>query len=103
MMLVRLQPAALRSRVKHSTTEPLHSHLLLLSAELFKKRLHQTALIPTRLLMYKQSEMGPCCLHLHLHLLIMLANIIYVNVAYNLSRQHFLVHFCRLINGQDNQ
>ena len=24
---VRLEPAALRSRVKHSTTEPLHSHI----------------------------------------------------------------------------
>ena len=26
MMSVRLEPAALRSRVKHSTTEPLRSH-----------------------------------------------------------------------------
>ena len=26
MMPVRLEPAALRSRVKHSTTEPLRSH-----------------------------------------------------------------------------
>ena len=27
MTLVRLEPAALRSRVKHSTTEPLRSHV----------------------------------------------------------------------------
>ena len=26
--LVRLEPAALRSRVKHSTTEPLRSHIV---------------------------------------------------------------------------
>ena len=29
-MPVRLEPAALRSRVKHSTTEPLRSHMLML-------------------------------------------------------------------------
>ena len=29
---VRLEPAALRSRVKHSTTEPLRSHLQRISA-----------------------------------------------------------------------
>ena len=30
MTPVRLEPAALRSRVKHSTTEPLRSHMLFL-------------------------------------------------------------------------
>ena len=30
MTPVRLEPAALRSRVKHSTTEPLHSHFVVL-------------------------------------------------------------------------
>ena len=28
MTPVRLEPAVLRSRVKHSTTEPLHSHIV---------------------------------------------------------------------------
>ena len=28
MMSVRLEPAAFRSRVKHSTTEPLPSHII---------------------------------------------------------------------------
>ena len=35
MMPVRLEPAALRSRVKHSTTEPLRSHCAPMGADLF--------------------------------------------------------------------
>ena len=38
MTPVRLEPAALRSRVKHSTTEPLRSHKLFLC---FDQALHQ--------------------------------------------------------------
>ena len=43
MTLVRLEPAAPRSRVKHSTTEPLRSHflhLLQLGAAMALLRLH---------------------------------------------------------------
>ena len=37
MMPVRLEPAALRSRVKHSTTEPLGSLVIIVDIEKIKK------------------------------------------------------------------